>query len=430
MAPQIWNPDKTLNIDAWDNNRMFCVGVAVSRGNARCCWRISGKRRNKVCLILNEMGRRPPREISGSKLLSRLAKLSLCGEQHRRQEPDVLERWEDMIEDAAEQYEEIEELKGTNRQLETKLVKERQERKQLERMLAEKSANDGMKQLSVQLGELNSQLASSHGASAIVASAQNRNKFEARESDLLLQIKEFDRELAESRALAERLTVQEAEFSRRLAESRRISAQRQQDHEVTAKQVDELQSQLSAQRQMSEQLRQDLEKATTDRKGLLAQIKSLRAQSATKSQSLNQVKRNLDEAETIQAALLKEKENLQSLLTAECQTSSQSGKKVESLETELASVRETLERTQLDLTQSRKVNEEQAATDAASRAAATAETTRLLERIRQLEEQSRFSFLNAFVGGIMGLVEHVGRWPRRENGTEVDNPRTFLLSST
>jgi septation ring formation regulator EzrA len=177
---------------------------------------------------------------------------------------------------------------------------------------------------------------------------------------------------------------------------------------------------------MSEQLRRDLEKATTDRKGLLAQIESLRAQSATESQSLNQVKKNLDEAETIQATLVKEKENLQSLLTAECQTSSQSRKKVESLETELASVRETLERTQLDLTQSRKVNEEQAATDAASRAATTAETTRLLERIRQLEEQSRFSFLNAFVGGIMGLVEHValwatgGRWPRRGNGTEVD----------
>jgi chromosome segregation ATPase len=391
MAPQIWNPDKTLNINAWDNNEMFCVGVAVSRGNARCRWRISGERHDKVCLILDEMGRRPPREISGSKLLSRLAKLSLCEEQHRRQQPDVLERWEDMIEDVAEQYEEIEELKRTNRQLETKLVKERQERKRLERLLAEKS--DGMKQLSVQLGELNSQ---------------------------------FDRELAESRILTERLTVQEAEFSRRLAESRRISAQRQQDHEVTAKQVDELQSQLSAQCQMSEQLRRDLEKATTDRKGLLAQIESLRAQSATESQSLKQAKRNLDEAETIQAALLKEKENLQSLLTAECQTSSQSEKKVESLETELASVRETLECTQLDLTQSRKVNEEQAATDAASRVAATAETTRLLERIRQLEEQSRFSFLNAFVGRIMGLVEHValwatgGRWPRRENGTEVD----------
>jgi chromosome segregation ATPase len=370
MARQIWNPDKTLNINALDNNEMFCVGVAVSRGNARCRWRISGVRHDKVCLILDEIGRRPPTEIPGSKLLSRLARLSLCEEQHRHQEPDVLERWEDMIEDVARQYEEIEELKKTNRQLKAKLVK-------------------------------------------------------ARESDLL-QIKEFDTRLTESRALAEHLTAQEAKLSHQLAESRRISAQRQQDHEATAKQVDELQSQLSAQRQMSEQLGQGLEKAMTDRKGLLAQIESSSAQSATDSQSLKQAKRNLDEAETIQAALLKEKENLQSLLTAECQTSIQSEKKVESLEAELASVRETLERTQLDLTQSRKVNEEQAATDAASRAVATAETTRLLERIRQLEEQSRFSFLNAFVGRIMRLVEHValwatgGRWPRRENGTEVD----------
>jgi hypothetical protein len=79
MAPQIWNPDKTLNINAWDNE-MFCVGVAVSRGNARCRRRISGERHSKVCLIPDEMGRRPPTEISGSKLLSRLAKLSLCEE--------------------------------------------------------------------------------------------------------------------------------------------------------------------------------------------------------------------------------------------------------------------------------------------------------------------------------------------------------------
>src|SRR5579871_4337167 len=164
MALQIWNPDKTLNINAWDNNEMFCVGVAVSRGNARCRWRISGERHSKVCSIIDEMGRRPPTEISGSKLLSRLAKLSLCVEQHRCQEPHVLERWEDMIEDVADQFEEIEGLKRINRQLEAKLVKERQERELLERLLMEQSADDGMKQLSVQLGELDSRFASSHGA--------------------------------------------------------------------------------------------------------------------------------------------------------------------------------------------------------------------------------------------------------------------------
>jgi hypothetical protein len=458
MAPEIWNPDKTLNINARDNDDMFCVGVAVSRGNARCRWRITGDKHSEVCSILDEMGTMPPTEISGSKLLSKLAKLSLCEEKHRHQKRDILERWDDVIEDVAKQYEEMEKLKRRNHKLKTELVKEREEREQLQKLLAKESADREMKKLSAQLGELNSQFASGGAASAIVASAQNENESETRESDLLLQVKELEHSLAQSRGQAERLAVQEAESSRQLTaeqldsekyrmnawaeqgiqsknlddlkaelvEERRISAQRQKDHEVTAQQVDELQSQLSAQRQLSEQLRRNLEKATTDRKGLLAQTESLRAQSATESQSLNQLKRNLDKAEITQAALLKEKETSQSLLAAECQTSGQLEKKLESLKAELTSVQGTLERTQLDLTQSRKVHAEQTAADAASRAATTAETTRLLERIRQLEEQSRISFLSIFIGRIKGLAEHIalratgGRWPRRGNRTDVD----------
>jgi hypothetical protein len=399
MAPQIWDPDKTLNIDAFDNDDMFCVGVAVSRGNARCRWRITGDRHNKVCSILNEMGTKPPTEISGSKLLSRLAKLSLCEEQHQHQNRDVLERWDDLIADAARQYEEMEALRSRNRQLKARLAKETEEREQLQSSLSKE--NDGrMKRLSA--------------------------RFEARESDLLHQVKECEHLLAESREQAELLAVQEAELSHQLAQERRISAQRQQDHEVTAKQVAELQAQLSDHRQMSERLRRDLEKATTDREGLFAQTESLRAQSATESRSLNQVKRSLDKAEATQAALLKEKENLQSLLATERQTSSQLEKKLESLGFELTKVQVKLERTQFDLTQSRKVHEEQAAADAACRAATAAETARLLERIRQLEEQSRFSILIAFIGRIKGLAERIalwatgGKWPRRETMTEVD----------
>jgi chromosome segregation ATPase len=423
MAPQIWNPDKTLNTNAFDNNDMFCVGVAVSRGNARCRWRITGDRHNKVCSILDEMGTRPPTEISGSKLLSRLAKLGLCEEQHRHQVRDILDRWEEVIEDVVKQYEEMEKLKRRNRQLKIRLAEECEEREQL----------------AAQLGELNAEFASSCGASAIEASAQNRNEFEARESDLLLQVKDLKRSVAESRGHAQRLAVEEAELSRRLGDERRVSAQRQHDHDLSAEKVDDLQSQLCEHRQMSEHLTRDLEKATTDRKGLLAQTNSLRVQSAIKSQSLNQVKRNLEEAKITQATLLEEKEKLQSLLATECQTSGQLEKKLASREVELVSVQGTLERTQLDLTQSRKVNEEQAAADAASREATTAGTTRLLERIRQLEEQSRFSFLSAFIGRINGLARHIALWAtgggrlkaRERDGSRYGvNPRVFLLSST
>jgi hypothetical protein len=69
MAPQTWNPDQTLNINALDKYEMFCVGVAVSRGNARCRWRITGDRHGTVCSILEEMGTKPPTKIYGSKLL-------------------------------------------------------------------------------------------------------------------------------------------------------------------------------------------------------------------------------------------------------------------------------------------------------------------------------------------------------------------------
>ena len=163
MAPRVWNPDKTLNINARDNYEMFCVGVAVSRGNARCRWRITGDRYDEVCSILDEMETKPPTEISGSKLLSRLVKLSLCEEKHQHQQHDVLERWEYAIEEIAEQYEEMEKLRSRNRQLKTELAVEREEREQLKNLLAKEStdresSNREMRKLSAQLGQLNTNL--------------------------------------------------------------------------------------------------------------------------------------------------------------------------------------------------------------------------------------------------------------------------------
>ena len=84
------------------------------------------------------------------------------------------------------------------------------------------------------------------------------------------------------------------------------------------------------------------------------------------SQSLNQARRKLDVAETTQASLLKEKDTLRLLLAAKFQTSSELENKLETLEAQLTSLRITLEHAQVDLLQSRKVNEEQTAVDAAS----------------------------------------------------------------
>ena len=393
MEPQtqIWNPDKRLNINAFANNDMFCVGMAVTRGNARCRWRITGDQHSKVCALLDKIGKEEPMEMFNSNDLLRLAKLSLCEERHQYQMYDIVGRWNNVIQNITEEYteikeiEEVKELKTRNLELRTNLTKEREERQQLEAL---------------------------HSRCPSIF-RQGREEAEARAARLSAQVEEVEHSLAESREQAERLALQKGQLSRQLEEMRRTSAQK----------VDGLDSQLSAHKQMSEQLRQELETTTANRGSLQAQIESLKAQSATESESLKQLKRDLNKAETAQAALLKEKEKFESLLAAERQTSSQLGKnleserqtsgqlgkkleserqtsgqlgkKLKSLEAELALAQGTLERTQLDLAQSRKVNEEQAAADAAYRAASTVETARL-------EEQSQASFLRVLIGRIKG----------------------------
>lgn len=136
-------------------------------------------------------------------------------------------------------------------------------------------------------------------------------KSEARASDLSLQIEDLDHELAESRALAEHLTAQEAGFSRRLAESRRISAQHQRDHEVTAKQVDELQSQLSAHRQIMEQLIRDLGEARNLESAVSNRISIIKASKREPRRSRNNPSRPLKRERKAPIAIDSRMSNLQ-----------------------------------------------------------------------------------------------------------------------
>jgi hypothetical protein len=109
MEPQtqVWNPDKRLNINAFANNDMFCVGMAVTRGNARCRWRVTGDKHSKVCNLLDKIGKEEPMEIFNSNDLLRLAKLSLCEERHQYQVYDIVGRWNNVIQNITEEYTEI-----------------------------------------------------------------------------------------------------------------------------------------------------------------------------------------------------------------------------------------------------------------------------------------------------------------------------------
>ena len=478
MAPRIWDSYKTFNITARDSDGMFCVGLAVTKGNSRCRITITGEECHEVCSILDKMETKPPNEVS--KLLPRLARLSLCNEYHQHQERGVLEKWREAIEDVVKRYEKVERLKSRIHRLSFQLTMERKEREQLEDLMSERPDelnSDACVKLTVQVDELRSQL-----EVALLTSTQYEKcytKSEAGRVDLLWQVDKLQKSLTESLRESKRLAAQEAELSRRLTESLReskllaaqkaqlsrrltaeleasetykmdaetrranqsqriddlqselteehcISAQRQADVRVTASQIDKLQSQLATERQVSELLRGDLGKAMADRTVLLEQIKALQAQLSSERQNSDQLKKNLDEGETSQAVVSKEMGNLRSQLATERQTSSQSEKKLESLTTQLASAQSVLEDTQLDLTRSRRTNEEQTATAAARDLASAAETTRLLDRIRQLEDRPRATFLNAFRGMIKRLAECIAPWvtdrwwQRRGNRMEED----------
>jgi hypothetical protein len=86
---------------------MFCVGTAVTRGGARCGWRIEGKRYEEVLALLSEMEKLAPKEVLESRegLLSKLVGLCLCVENYQYQWGMVLERWEERLRMLKEEWE-------------------------------------------------------------------------------------------------------------------------------------------------------------------------------------------------------------------------------------------------------------------------------------------------------------------------------------
>ena len=90
MALQIWNADRALKIDARGTSNIHCVGAAITWG-------------------------RPPIEIYDSKLLSRLAKLSLCEGKHKQQKDDLIDQRNVVIDDVALRHEQMERLRKGDR---------------------------------------------------------------------------------------------------------------------------------------------------------------------------------------------------------------------------------------------------------------------------------------------------------------------------
>jgi predicted nucleic acid-binding Zn-ribbon protein len=358
-----WDPDKILGIHARPQNQpstltysyrnlMFCVGTAVTRGGARCDWRIKSKKYEEVLALLSEMEKLAPKEVLESRegLLSKLVWLCLCVENHHYQWGMVLERWEERLRMLKEEWEQKERelmrdvllLRGEVGREKGRVGIERERREELEREFA----------------VLREQLSAEKDKVDVL-----EEKLQWREvdrQDLLAQIEKLTAQLDAASHARDELTQQLHETNKRLDETSATLAKK------------------------STLLHSEQQSTTT----LQQRVRSLTTEIGTLRQTLYSTQHELTD-----------------LLHAERQSNTLQ-QKAQSLTTELTTLRQTLDRTQHELSESRKANKQQGA-------AAAEEKKRLSERIQILETRSTLSVI---VGKMKKAVGHIvgGGWALRK----------------
>lgn len=148
MAPIIWNAYRYLNIIDRDSHNASCVGSNI-RGQ-RCRWQIPNENIPQIQNILDNFETEAP--VKAKSTLRRLARLSLCEENHQYQAPDIIEGWKVAIREATHDYKRITTLRQTVRDLRHKLNAEESKTERLEnRIEIERSFNDDAEKAKISL---------------------------------------------------------------------------------------------------------------------------------------------------------------------------------------------------------------------------------------------------------------------------------------
>jgi chromosome segregation ATPase len=387
MAPRLWDPYKVLNITGRDKNWMHCVGHVASHDDARCRWKIPSDSFAEVVSILGMMETKPPTEIS-SKILSRLASLSLCENYHQWQKYRILDEWEEEINAATRDYEKLEKWKmhckdisATNKRLLAQL-EESSNREQSQDSEAETYAEEVSERLEEQLN-LERQAFKKYRRDAEAA----KKRQTAVETALQSKLAEAERILAQQQKDIKRLTLRESELlnetmdlSSSLARERMgtetIQQQMGQLRKDLSGEIESLQEKLSNERQNLAETKQMLNGATRNEEACLESIENLRCQIADERQKyvglhaelkairiqeagmreqllneqheLDHLRKSLDNAETKVAAVSEEAESLRSQLDGERQKSEQLSNtfssKITDLNTQLDTQKEKTDR--------------------------------------------------------------------------------------
>ncbi|KAK2757002.1 hypothetical protein FQN54_004970 [Arachnomyces sp. PD_36] len=426
MADRKWDAYRVLNITKRGSGEMNCLGQ--TKYGQRCRWDISDDNFDEVCSILSEMEKKSP--LEASVFLRELAQLGLCEKFHQNQAEEVVSEWKYDLEDAMKEYRDDQ---GRRRQIQL-----------LESQLEERKVM--CDSVSARVDGLKAQL--QQETSVSVRYKKEYTRVNANNEELSSQINKFRSLLVESNEESERL--------QRLLEEQRsaLSSQRQEaeEYKLTAEAtltnqsqiIDNLQSErkeescllvkglealdeakaerdrllmetkglrskLNTQCQESKHAGKELNDATAQQTKSLAQIQNLEAQLSAMRQKTNEQAANHTE-------LSKEMEASRSLLATERVSTSQLRRELDSIKKELSHTESILKRTQLDLENGHKASEEQKTVAAARDEAYSAETSRMLAQINQLEQKVSVSLLKK----LMDRLKRFAKITSHPQGHEIE----------
>jgi chromosome segregation ATPase len=321
MAPQLWDPYRILNITARDSNMMHCVGHVDRHDGARCRWRIPSNNFAEVCSILDKMAVTPPDEVT-DKILSRLARLSLCEDYHQNQKNRILDEWDEKVDAATKVYKRLEKLK-------TRCSELIADKEKLLALLKEK----------VKQG--NSEASDDSEAEARVEDISERLGQQLSSERRAFEIYKKDAE-----AVQKGHAALETILRSKLAEADQVSAQQLKDLKrlmrieadlVKGKGI--LESRLDMERKGTELIVKQMGELRED---LSAKIEDLQAQLSTERQNLHKLKETTSEAMTQKDLVAQEAESLRSQLTNERRNAQDQHRELKTARGQEAAIREEL----------------------------------------------------------------------------------------
>ncbi|KAJ9156353.1 hypothetical protein NKR23_g1171 [Pleurostoma richardsiae] len=99
-----WDPENLFQIgDYGMSGDVQCAGRARTKNNARCRWNIRGIERNQIYELVARLSQKAPDEVQASDLWP-LAQKCLCQDYHSNQVGEVVQRWQELVRRAAQNY--------------------------------------------------------------------------------------------------------------------------------------------------------------------------------------------------------------------------------------------------------------------------------------------------------------------------------------